>query len=182
MENPMPWKSTTTHYGRVAILLHWLSALLLIGLFVAGLAAANTADPALQAAILRVHAPIGTLVLVLTLLRILWWVAFDRKPDHVAGQAAWQTAVSVWVHRGLYLGIVVMALSGIALMAMSGAPDILFGGVAGPLPAFETFTAYTIHSSMALLLEVLFVLHVAAALYHQFIRRDRLLARMGIGR
>jgi cytochrome b561 len=184
----MTWKSTTEHYGRVAILIHWISALLIIGMLAAGITASNTADPAQKAAILRVHAPTGMLVLALTVLRIVWWLAVDRKPEQVAGQAAWQRAVSVWVHRAFYVLIIGMVASGVTLMSMSGAGEIIFAGEANPadaarpLPDFDGFAAYAAHGIMAVLLGALLVLHVLAALYHQFIRGDRLLARMGIGR
>lgn len=38
------------------------------------------------------------------------------------------------------------------------------------------------HGIMSRILLLLFVAHVGAALFHQFVRRDHLLARMGLGR
>jgi cytochrome b561 len=178
----MSLKSTSSRYGAVAISIHWLSALLIIGMFVAGLMASQTEDPVQKAAILRIHAPVGLLVLALTLLRIVWWLAADKKPVSPQGQPAWQALTSRWVHRFLYVAILVMTGSGIWLLRGSGAGEVIFNGSTAPMPDFETFAAYRVHSTMALLLEALFVVHVLAALYHQFIRKDRLLARMGLGR
>ena len=178
----MRLKSTSNGYGAMAIAIHWLSALLIIGMLVAGITAAQIADPAQKAAILRIHAPVGLAVLALTLLRIIWWVAADKKPVAPVGQRPWQALMSRWVHRLLYVCILAMVGSGIWLMNSSGAGDIIFNGAAKPLPDFETFAAYRAHGTMALLLEALFVLHMLAALYHQFIHKDRLFARMGIGR
>jgi cytochrome b561 len=56
----------------------------------------------------------------------------------------------------------------------------LAGGT--PLPDFSTVTPSVVHGLAARLLIGLLILHIAAALFHHFVRRDRLLARMGLGR
>lgn len=178
----MPLKSTPQRYGAVAIAIHWITALALLGLLVSGFRAAGMEDDVAKAAILRIHTATGVAVLLLTLARILWWVAVDRKPPHVAGQPRWQEIASSAVHGLLYLAILLMAGSGIAMMALSGAGDIVWGGAPGPLPDFTRFAPRTGHGIGAFVLILLMLAHVAAALYHQFVLRDRLLARMGLGR
>ena len=51
----------------------------------------------------------------------------------------------------------------------------------GPLPDFWTYPPLRAHLTAAIALVALVCLHVAAALYHHLYRRDRLLARMGVG-
>ena len=41
----MTWKSAPDHYGSVAVAIHWLTALLIIGLLASGFWAANMLDP-----------------------------------------------------------------------------------------------------------------------------------------
>lgn len=176
------WKSSPDRYGRVAIAIHWISALLIIGLMIAGLRAAAMTDPAAKVPLLQVHAPIGTAVLVLTLARILWWLVADTKPADPAGLPHLQARAAKAVHVLLYVAILGLAGSGIAMMVLSGAGDILFGTAPGPLPDFWAFAPRYGHRVMAALLAVLLGLHVGAALYHQFIRKDRLFSRMGVGR
>ena len=55
----MALKSTSDHYGTVAVSIHWLSAILILVLIGSGFRAASTVDPAAKAAILRVHVPIA---------------------------------------------------------------------------------------------------------------------------
>jgi cytochrome b561 len=174
-------RSTPERYGAVAILIHWVSAVLIIGLMIAGFRAANTLDPQTKAALLGVHAPIGMAVLVLTLLRAGWWLFVDDKPHEPDGQPRVQVAAAKAVHVLMYVAILGLGFSGIALMALSGAGQILFGGAPGPLPDFWNFAPRYGHAAMARLMIALLVLHVGAALYHQFVRRDRIFARMGIG-
>ena len=76
----MRWKSTPERYGAVAVVIHWLTALAILGLLVSGFVAAGKADDAAKTALLRVHAAIGSVVLLLTLARIGWWLLVDARP------------------------------------------------------------------------------------------------------
>jgi cytochrome b561 len=175
----MSLKSTSTHYGSVAIAIHWTSALAVILTFVAGFTVANVAPPAEQAPILIVHIVLGTIVFVLTLLRVLWWIVADRHPKPPAEQPRWQRVTATVVHLALYAILLLMATSGITTIVLSGAlPTILSGG---PVPDFSDLIPRIAHGMMSKMLLGLFAVHVGAALYHQFIRRDRLLGRMGVG-
>lgn len=176
------WKSTPERYGRVAIILHWLTALFILGLMIAGSQAADMTDPVAKASLLRLHAPMGTLVLVLTLARIGWWVFADTKPHEPRGTPRLQSIAANAVHGLLYLVIIGMAGSGVAMIALSGAGNILFGSAPGPLPDFWDFTPRYVHDALNSVMLGLLALHVGAALYHQFILKDRLLARMGLGK
>jgi len=178
----MSIKSTSDRYGTVAITLHWLSAALIIGLMGAGFLAANTVESEAKTAILRIHVPVGIAVLLLTIARLCWWRFADRKPDEAAGMPRLQSVVAKAVHVLLYAAIIGLGGSGIAMMVLSGAGEIVFGNAPGPLPNFWDFAPRYGHAVFARLMLALFVAHAGAALYHQFIRKDRLLARMGLGR
>lgn len=176
------WKSSTDRYGRVAISIHWISAVLVIGLMIAGLRAADMADHEAKASLLRIHAPMGMAILVLTLARIGWWLIADTKPVEPAGVSHLQAMAAVAVHGLLYVALIGLAGSGIAMMVLSGAGEILFGTAPGPLPDFWDYAPRYGHAAMAWLMGALLVLHVGAALYHQFVLKDRLFARMGVGK
>ena len=172
----MPAKSTATKYGSVAIAIHWTSALAVILTFGAGFVVANV-NP--QPAILIAHIVLGSIVLLLTLLRIVWWVVADKRPKPAADQPRWQQMTANTVHLALYAILLLMASSGIMTLVLSGALPTLLSG--GPIPDFAELVPRLAHGIMSRLLLALFVLHVAAALFHQFVRRDHLLARMGVG-
>lgn len=176
----MTLKSTPTQYGRVAIAIHWASALAVILAFAAGFVVANVAPPAQQAPILLAHITLGLIVFLLTLLRIVWWIVADERPGPAQGQPYWQELTASIVHGALYVILILMATSGIVTIVLSGAlPAILSGA---PLPDFSELIPRIAHGVMSKILLALFVVHVGAALYHQVIRRDHLLARMGVGR
>lgn len=175
----MSAKSTATRYGSVAIAIHWLSALLIVALFATGLLAAAQVDPAAKLALLRAHLPFGAGALLLTLLRIVWWLAIDRRPALPADQPGWQRTMARAVHLLLYGIVLVTAASGIATVILSGALPAILGSAT--LPDLETVLPRAVHGLAARVLLVLLALHIGAAFYHQFIRKDRLLGRMGIG-
>lgn len=177
----MPTKSVSDRYGSVAITIHWLTAIAILALLILGVTAANTSDDATKAALLRAHVPLGVLVLVLTLFRIVWWF-IDRRPPALAGLSLWQISMEKVVRVFIYAAILLLGASGIGMIALSGAGAILFGGHPGPLPDFWMYPPVRAHLAAAVLLVALLCLHIAAALYHHFVRRDHLLARMGIGK
>lgn len=174
----MRWKSSGDRYGAVAIMIHWLTAAAVFGLLVSGLVMAGTVDPEAKKAILMVHAPVGTLVLLLTLARIAWWLVADRRPAAAKGGSSAQKMVARLVHMAFYPVLLVLGGSGIAMLVLSGAIPALIGE--GPLPDFSTLLPRGPHGFAAWALIGLVALHVGAALYHQFVRRDGLLARMGL--
>lgn len=178
----MAVKSTTDRYGSVAITIHWVAAALIVALLVSGFRVSGAADPAAKAAFLRFHAAMGAAILALTLARIAWWWFADRKPLPVAGQPPLLHRAASAVHLVFYVVIIGLAASGISMMVLSGAGPIVFGGASGALPDFWNYPPRVPHGIGVRVLIALLILHVGGALYHHFIRGDRLLARMGVGR
>lgn len=177
----MALKSDTSRYGTVARAIHWITALAILAMIGSGLAADAASGQSAAVNILRFHAATGVAVVLLTISRILWWVFADRRPADTASTPRWQALAAHGVHYAFYVVIILLGSSGIAMIVLSGAGNILFGGVASPLPRFEDFLPRGPHGLLAWALIGLAALHIAAALYHQFVIKDRLLGRMGIG-
>ena len=174
----MPIKSSTDRYGAVAITIHWVTALAV--LLMLGSGQLMDWNPAAAGTILPYHVVTGMLIGVLTLLRILWWLAFDRQPAPQAGMPAWQERLARLVHWGLYACILVLVGSGVAMMVLLNALGPIFSG--GTLPDFSQAPPRLVHGLVGRLLLLLALGHIGAALWHQWIRQDHLLARMGLSR
>jgi cytochrome b561 len=171
-------RSTRDHYGAIAASIHWVSTLAIILLLASGLVL-DTMEGEEARTLLRVHVPLGIAVAVLTLVRIVWWLAFDKHPSPPADLSPAQKWASRLVHLGLYGAIIVMVVSGIGMVVLTGAlPDIFS---AGALPEFSEAPPAPLHGLMGRLLLVLAAGHILAALYHQLVRRDNLIGRMRIG-
>ena len=178
----MTRKSDNSHYGTVAVTIHWLSALLIIVLLGSGFRAGQTVDPVAKAEILRFHVPLGITILLLTLARIVWWWRFDTKPAAVEGEPRWQQLSATAIHVLFYIVIIGMTASGLGMLVLSGAGSILFGGTEGSLPNFNLYLPRVPHGLGARVIVALFILHAGAALYHHFIKRDVTLKRMWFGK
>jgi cytochrome b561 len=171
-------------YSRVLVVLHWLlAAMILFSLAMGMLSLVNipAASPDKLFA-LRGHMLAGIAILVLMLVRLAVRLTSARPAPARTGIALLDAAAPL-VHFAFYLVVVLMALSGIALAVQAGLPAIVFGGSGAPLPeTFVGFAPRTAHGVLSRILLALVVLHILGALYHQFVRRDRVLARMGIGK
>ena len=164
-------------------LLHLLTGLLIGGSLVMGTFALATTPNILPDKLfgLRMHMGAGVLIMLLMLVRLAVRLRTDHPPPATSGIAV-ADKVAPMVHWLLYVLVFVMIGSGIVMAVQTGLPAIVTSGV-GVLPtSFGHLNARSVHATAAMLLAATIALHVAAALLHQFIRRDRLLSRMGFGR
>ena len=176
----MVGRSAPHAYDVPTIVLHWALAAAIPVALVLGFLAAHAPDSRQAASLLRAHVPLGIAILLLSIARAVW--RYRRTPPApLAGQPDWQIGVARGSHALLYIMPMVLGASGIALLALSGAAPVLFQRAGRELPVFTHFPAMTVHALSAFVLIGLLGLHVAAVIYHQVFRRDRLLSRMGLG-
>jgi cytochrome b561 len=91
--------------------------------------------------------------------------------------------IGVATHYLLYLAAFGMTLSGMGMAQASNLFQILFGNAGLGLPEdFWVYPPRAGHGITATVLILLLALHIGAALYHQFIRKDNLFARMWFGK
>ncbi len=166
---------SSIRYAKSQIAIHWLAAALIIFLLVTGsLVLADLPNTAEKIGNLRIHMILGVLAGILVIARAILRKRLPALPA-VHGEMFARLG-----HMALNLIILLLVFSGAMLMLQSGALDALLGSAA--LPAdFKEFTPRRIHGLASRVAMALIALHVLAALYHQFIVKDGLLARMGIG-
>ena len=170
-------------YHTALVTLHWLLALMLIAMLAMGTLVLKTVPNSSPDKIgaLQGHMIGGGLILLLTVLRLAVRLKTDHPAPATTGNALLDRLAPA-THWALYLLVLLMAGSGVAMSVLAGLPGIVFGGV-GSLPVnFDALPPRAVHGIVAKLLMLAIGLHIAAALYHQFIRRDGLLSRMGFGR
>ncbi|GAA3925443.1 cytochrome b [Luteimonas lutimaris] len=164
-----------------ARLLHWLMAPLVVAMLFIGIGMLSTTSSA-YALLLAIHKPLGAAILVLVLLRIYTRLR-HRPPPLPADLPPLQRRAATLSHWLLYALMLLMPLSGWAMLSAAGYPVTLSAGIHLPpiLPRDAALFAVLrgAHHWLALLLFATFLLHLAAALFHGLIRRDGVLASMG---
>ncbi|MCC9596966.1 MULTISPECIES: cytochrome b [unclassified Rubrivivax] len=171
-------------YDAVAVAFHWLLALAIVGAFCVGVYMADLPLSPTRLKLYNWHKWAGVLILAASAARLLWRLA-HRPPADLPGPA-WQQRAAHAVHWALYALFFAVPLSGWAYSSAAGFPIVLFGVL--PLPDFVAAdrafaeTIKPLHGLLAYTLATVVVLHVAAAVKHQFIDRDGLLERMRFGR
>lgn len=179
-----------SRYSAVAITLHWLIALLILGNIVLAWTFQNTPQGLLWFNLIQLHKSVGITVLVLSLAR-LGWRLLNPPPPEPATLQPWEHIASRVVHWGFYVIMLGMPLSGWVLVSAStkGLPTLLYGKIpwphigpvhALPLDARKVWSgnAANTHEVLAWLAYLLIVLHVGAALKHWLIDRDTVIGRM----
>ncbi|QRM54680.1 cytochrome b [Sinorhizobium sp. BG8] len=174
-----------TGFGWVAIGLHWLIAVLILGLIALGFVMRRMKiDPLLQFSLYQWHKSIGLVVLGLALLRVLWWI-LRGHPAAVAGLGPLERRASVATHVGLAILTLAVPLAGWAVASTStlNIPTFFFNLFVFPhLPLAQTESAETfwteVHALAAYVMLGLVGLHAAAAFHHHLFRKDEVLTRM----
>jgi cytochrome b561 len=172
----------------VAITLHWVIALIVIGNLIGGLTIdvfLDSADPAMVAwgrTIIGLHKAMGLIVILLTLIRIGWRLANPPPPmpDHMTPV---ERGLALAVHLAFYVLLLALPLTGWAMVSTGKlvAPISIFGLVSvPPLPLLPSLhgTAGEGHELLGWVMVATLALHVLAAVKHHLFDRDRLLARM----
>lgn len=179
----MSTSDKAARYTRGAIILHWLIALLIIGNFIGAWIAEDLPRDE-RMVIMGYHKATGIVILLLTLVRIGWRLA-NRPPALVDTLKTWEAALARVTHLLFYVLMLAVPLAGLGLHSAysQGKPVSLFGLIDFPAlpvgtdkPTIGLF--HDLHEVTATAMLVLFGLHVAAALKHQFLDRDGTLARM----
>jgi cytochrome b561 len=157
--------ATVQGYSKRQIRLHWLAAILIASqfIFAEGIEEAwgvvEDGGAAVFSPMVGLHVVGGVLILLIA----LWRIRLRRTrgvPDAPANDPPLQKMAAHVAHMGLYALMILLPISG----GMAW-----FGGV---------IAAGEVHQLLKMALILLVVVHAGAALYHQFVVKDRLLLRM----
>ena len=173
-----------TRYHPLLVTLHWLLAFLIIAALLAGfflLARMPNSDPQ-KIRVLLVHMAAGMTILALMVVRFIVRMLTSRPAPATTGHPFLDRIAPV-THYGFYVLVLLMVGTGYATAILAGLNRIVFQGSGEPLPEnFAVYPTFIAHGYIALFLAGFVVLHVLAALYHQFVRRDGLFRGMWFGR
>lgn len=165
-------------YTPVAKALHWATVILVLMMLPAGFVMSryDVGD-----AIYNAHKSIGPVILLLTLVRLVYRLMHPPKPLP-ADMMILEKAVAHATHWSLYALLIVQPLVGWIATSAYPAPIPFFGLFDLPAiwsedRAFSDFM-YRWHFRLGVILSLLVCAHIAGALFHHFVHKDRILQRM----
>lgn len=175
-------KNTPARYGLVTKLLHWIIAfsifaLVWLGWWMVGLSYYDS----WYHKSLNLHRVLGLAVLALAVLMLLWqW--FSPPPALPASLAPLQKTAAHIVHGLLFVLMIVVPVTGYLISTSAGQSIPVYGLFEVPVVVrVDEQTrdwVIALHYYAAYGIGLLALGHAAAALKHQFIDRDGVLARM----
>lgn len=175
-------KDSRTAYGLISIMLHWVSAPLILfvfglGVYMRGL---DYYSPWYHRGP-EIHIALGLLIFLLMSLRLLWRIR-SGSPEAIATIPKNTQLVANLVKYILYIAVFAICITGYLITTAEGSAANFFGLFSIPatleLSADNIDRAGQIHKHAAWGLIVLVALHAFAALFHHFIKRDKTLVRM----
>jgi cytochrome b561 len=173
-------KNTQDSYGLVARILHWLMAILIFGLIAVGLIMSELPKGDLKTQLVQTHKAIGALVLILLIIRLLWKL-INPQPAPLSNDPR-ERLLGRLMHWALYVLIFLQAVSGVIMSQAHGYAVSVFGWFDLPTLVEKNKelaeAAEEVHEFVWIVLAIGIAIHMAAALKHHFVDKDRTLIRM----
>ena len=167
-------------YGTTAKIFHWLIVALLLVQYLIGWLMPDLHRNMKPGAPMTFHVSVGITILILIVLRFVWRLTHPVAPE--SSLPPWQRLSSEVVHWLLYALVLGATVTGWLFASFRGWSLTYFYLVPLPMLAGDNAAAGKtidgLHQAMELGLIVMIVIHVAAAVAHRFIYRDRVMQRM----
>jgi cytochrome b561 len=179
----LPQPDRILRYDNGAVFLHWLTALLVVTQVVIGFTFSLMDRGPSRTELFTWHKTIGATILVLALIRLGWRLT-HRPPPFPTELPRWERIAAVWNHRLFYALLILLPLTGLIAVSggATGPTTPLVGGLALPLVPGVSHaggeTSASVHVILVFTTLALLVLHIAAALKHQFADHTRSEGRM----
>lgn len=177
--------TATLKYTRVAIALHWLIAIMIIGQIIGGVLMHKMGNSPTKFELYQLHKSFGLIVLILSFLRLAWRVT-HKAPPLPDGMKPFERVGAVGAHYAFYVMMIGVPLVGWIMVSASplNIPTQIFKTVPWPdfpgIPRSEALADQMkdLHKVMAFGIVFLLVLHIGAAMKHHFVNKDDVLTRM----
>ena len=167
-------------YGRTAKALHWVVFVLVAAQFIVAIAMPDIGRGTKPDTLINLHMSLGFTIVAVIAMRWLWRLGHPVPPV-TADVPLWEQTVARATHVLLYVLLFVNPFLGWANASARDWEIVMFSKALPHLVAPQSRVgraAGDVHVYLAWSLLALIGLHVAAALYHHFVRRDGVLQRM----
>jgi cytochrome b561 len=172
---------SAVRYRKIVMWIHWITAILVVMQVYIGFTFHDMARGPDRDFVFAWHRTWGALILVLALVRLAVRL-MNPPPPFPADYPTWKRAAAVWSHRLFYVLLIALPLTGLAAVsgrAEGGWVPLQLGLQLPAIPGIAKENGFgDIHELLVWTTLTLVVIHVAAALYNQFIDRGPVANRM----
>lgn len=176
----MQLKDSGTGYGWISILLHWITAIVIIYLLYLGSTIGSLEAAERQLAVER-HTSVAIASYLLLLGRVVWRFVYGH-PAPTAEQRGWAHTLGRWTHYGMIVAIGLMLISGPLMQFSYGRDIVVFDWFVLPTPMNASFALagflHQVHTAAALFIFITLMLHVGGVYKHTAFNQDGTLAKI----
>ena len=167
-------------YSKGTIIIHWLSFLLILALIPTGFIMSGMENSDAKLGLLRVHIFSGTLVFILTLLRV--WFFFKHKRPSKLQTGSWlHDKLIIWIENSFYFILVLLSTSGIATVVSGNYAEAIQNNNPSLLPQTHDMPPLMAHKALAIILIILLLGHIGGVINHYIKTRENTLERSYVG-
>ncbi|WNJ17109.1 cytochrome b/b6 domain-containing protein [Pontibacter sp. G13] len=172
--------SAPSTYSKRTVWIHWVSALLIFGLIYTGINMEHGEHAPAKFDLYRIHFGMGVIVFVLTIIRTLALFR-DPRPAHLYRPGSFHQRFIAFVHRGFYVVILWMCVSGIASLFLEGIMPAILSGQFADLPEIGLDGFHPImlsHHIVAKFVFLLLIFHLVGFVMHLIRKQENTLPRV----
>lgn len=149
-------------YNKAVIVIHWISALLILSLFPLGKYMANL-EPPDKMIFIKIHGILGGGVFILTLVRSVLFFTTDR-PKHLDMDSKFNVFLAIAIHRSFYFLLLAIGASGIITLTLGGYIDAITNASPELILSRSEIISLKIHNFLSIIMMGLLVMHVAGVI------------------
>jgi cytochrome b561 len=175
-------RSMLLRYNNGAVILHWLTVLLVLTQLYLGFTFAGMERGPARGEMFTWHKTVGATILIVSLVRLAWRL-MHKPPPFPESLPRWERIAAVWNHRVFYVLLIALPLTGLAAVSAGRSGTTKLVGDL-PLPLIPGLPESAgdgfgeTHELLVFVTIALVVLHLGAALKHRFVDRARASGRM----
>lgn len=166
----------TQKFSKATIMVHWLSAILILSLFPLGKYMAGL-DPVNKMGLIKLHAAGGVLILFFTIYRSYIFFKHERPEDLKTG-SKFNDKLAVWIHNAFYYLLIFISISGLAVLFTGGYLDAFRSSAAEMIKSPDAIPPLKAHGLMSFILMALLFFHVVGVIKHYLLKKENTLKRI----
>lgn len=166
----------TKKYSKGTIVTHWLTALLILILYPMG-KYMEELKVSEKMGLIKIHALLGILVLILTIMRTIYYFKHERPAEIETGSKI-NNKLAIWVHNAFYYLLLGIAITGIATMVIGGYAEAIKTEDINQIKVESQIPALKAHGIMATIMMLLLIMHIIGFIKHLLLKKENTLKRI----